>query len=218
MHLAVYPPDGRVRVAVPHRIKNDAVRLAVVTRLSWIHRHKRKYADQERESLREYVSRESHFFEGRRYLLNVIEQNGPPKVVLNTRPVIDLCIRKGTSRARREKVLQEWYRREMKVLIPAMVEKWEKIVGVEVHSWGVKRMKTKWGSCNVRARRIWLNLELIKKPLECLEYVIVHEMVHLRERRHNERFTALMDEFLPQWRLRRDELNRAPLGHTGWKY
>ena len=118
----------------------------------------------------------------------------------------------------REKVLNEWYRRELKARIPPLIEKWEEIIGVQIAEWGVKRMKTKWGSCNIEARRIWFNLELAKKPLPCLEYIVVHEMVHILERHHNERFTSLMDAFLPSWRISRDELNRFPLKHEKWVY
>lgn len=218
MHLAVYPPDGRVRVAVPLRIDDDAVRLAVTVRLPWIRRHQHKYAGQERQSAREYVSRESHYFKGKRYLLNVIEQVGPARVVLTAKPSIDLYVPRGTSRTKRELILHEWYRKELKAQIPSMIEKWERTMGITVNAWGVKKMRTKWGSCNIRARRIWLNLELAKKPEHSLEYVIVHEMVHLLERRHNARFAGLVEQFIPEWRLRRDELNSAPLGHENWQY
>ena len=131
---------------------------------------------------------------------------------------MQLHVRPGASAAQRERVLQRWYRQQLKELIPPMIEKWEAIIGVKVAAWGVKKMKTKWGSCNSEARRIWLNLELAKKPLQCLEYIVVHEMVHLLQRHHNDRFTALMDELLPNWRLHRDELNHAPLGHETWSY
>lgn len=218
MHLAVYPPDGRVRVAVPLHIDDEAVRLAVTVRLPWIRRHQRKLAGQERQSARECVSRESHYFKGRRYLLNVLEHDGPAKVVLDGNVGIDLYVPKRSKRATRELILREWYRKELKSQMPPLIEKWEPIIGVKVHAWGIKKMRTKWGSCNTRARRIWLNLELAKKPFECLEYVVVHEMVHLLERRHNERFMKLMGEYLPHWSLRRDELNRAPLRHESWKY
>ena len=218
MHLAVYPPDGRVRVAVPLRIDDEAVRLAVTTRLPWIRKHQRKFDGQERQSAREYISRESHYFFGRRYLLNVIERPGPAGVVMTGRPSIELHISERTNRRGREKILYEWYRKQLKAIIPDMIKKWEEIMGVQVSAWGVKRMKTRWGSCNSVARRIWINLELAKKPLECLEYIIVHEMVHLLERNHNERFTAYLDRFLPEWRTRRDLLNSFPLRHENWDY
>lgn len=218
LHLAVYPPNGRVRVAVPLRVDNDAVRLAVASRLGWIRRQQKRLAAQDRQSRREFVQKESHYFLGRRYLLNVIIQDDPTKVVINGKPAMDFYISKGVSRSKCGKILQEWYRKELKSLIPPLISKWESITGVQVSDWGVKKMKTKWGTCNTRARRIWINLELAKKPVECLEYIVVHEMVHLLERKHNERFIGYMDRFLPQWRSLRDLLNRFPLRHENWEY
>lgn len=218
LHLAVYPPDGRVRVAAPMLVDDEAVRLAVIARLPWIRRQQGKFAQQERQSAREYVSGESHYFQGRRYLLNVVYRDGPPQVTVRNNTTLDLFVRPGSDTAQRERVLLAWYRRQLKQLIPPLVAKWEEIIGVQVSEWRVKQMKTRWGACNPDARRIWLNLELIKKPASCLEYIVVHEMVHLLERRHNDQFVALMDRFMPQWRLLRDELNQAPLGHATWEY
>ncbi len=218
LHLAVYPPDGRVRVAAPLLVDDEAVRLAVISRLTWIRRQQGKFAQQERQSAREYVSGESHYFQGRRYLLNVVYRDGAPAVAVRNNTTLDLFVRPGSDTAQRERVLLAWYRRQLKQLIPPLVAKWEATIGVEVAEWRVKQMKTRWGACNPDARRIWLNLELIKKPASCLEYIVVHEMVHLLERRHNEQFTAYMDKFLPHWRLLRDELNQAPLGHATWEY
>jgi hypothetical protein len=218
LHLAVYPPDGRVRVAAPLLVDDEAVRLAVISRLTWIRRQQGKFAQQERQSAREYVSGESHYSQGRRYLLNVVYRDGAPTVAVRNNTTLDLFVRPGSDTAQRERVLLAWYRRQLKQLIPPLVAKWETIIGVEVAEWRVKQMKTRWGACNPDAGRIWLNLELIKKPASCLEYIIVHEMVHLLERWHNERFVATMDKFMPQWRLVRDELNQAPLGHATWEY
>jgi len=218
LHLAVYPPNGRVRVAVPLRVDDEAVRLAVISRLTWIKRQQARFAAQERQSEREYVSRESHYYLGDRYLLNVIYRDGPPKVVIRNKATIDLVVRIDSDTAQRERVLLAWYRKQLKQMIPPLIAKWENIMGVQVAEWGVKEMKTRWGTCNPEAGRIWLNLELIKKPVNCLEYVIVHEMVHLLERKHNDRFAAHMDALMPQWRQQRDELNRAPLGHATWEY
>ncbi len=131
---------------------------------------------------------------------------------------IDLYARPETSAEQREQVLQQWYRKQLKVLIPSLLEKWQLVLGVQVAKWGIKRMKTKWGACTIKARRIWINLELAKKPVQCLEYIIVHELVHLLERHHNDRFRKLMDQFMPQWRLHQEELNRAPLGYENWDY
>ena len=218
LHLAVYPPHGRVRVAAPLRLNDEAVRLAVISRLAWIKRQQAKFEGQERQSAREYVSGESHYLQGRRYRLNVIYHDGPPQVSIRNKTRLDLVVRPGSDMAQRERVLLAWYRQQLKALIPPLIAKWEAILGVQVVEWGVKQMKTKWGTCNIVARRIWLNLELIKKPEICLEYVIVHEMVHLLERKHNDRFAALMDRALPQWGLHREELNREPLGHVTWEY
>ncbi len=218
LHLGVYPPHGRVRVAAPLRVSDDAVRLAVISKLGWIRRQRARFEAQPRQSAREMVRGESHYFLGTRYRLSVVHWDGASRVVLRNRSAMQLHVRPGASAALRERVLQRWYRQQLKELIPPMIEKWEAIIGAKVGAWGVKKMKTKWGSCNSEARRIWLNLELAKKPPQCLEYIVVHEMVHLVQRHHNDRFTALMEELLPNWRLHRDELNHAPLGHETWSY
>jgi predicted metal-dependent hydrolase len=218
LHVGVYPPEGRVRVAAPLQVDDDAVRLAVISKLSWIKRQKAHFHEQPRQSKREYVPRESHYFLGRRYLLNVNEHPGVARVEVRRTNQLDLFVPHGADAAQRERVLLAWYRKELKARIPNLIDKWQAVTGIRVDDWSVKRMKTKWGSCNIEARRIWLNLELAKKPVQCLEYIVVHEMVHLLERHHNERFTELMDKFMPQWRLHRDELNRTPLSHEKWGY
>ncbi|OGT34154.1 MAG: metal-dependent hydrolase [Gammaproteobacteria bacterium RBG_16_51_14] len=218
LHLGVYPPNGRVRVAVPLGVNNHAVQLAVIGKLGWIKRKRAMFATQERQSPREYVTGESHYFLGQRYRLNVVTRDGTAAVVIRNNRTIDLFVRKGSDTAYRERVFLAWYRRQLKKMIPSLIQKWEVIVGVKVREWCVKKMKTKWGSCNGKAHRIWLNLELAKKSVQCLEYILVHEMVHILERHHNDRFKLLMDEFMPQWRLHRDELNRAPLGQETWSY
>jgi predicted metal-dependent hydrolase len=205
-------------VAVPLALSDEAVRLAVVGKLGWIKRQRLKFESQPRQSQREMVHGESHYYLGRRFRLRVTEHDGPVRVVLRSTKFIDLCVAPGTGTEQRERLLQRWYRIRLKVMIPPLLEKWQPVIGVKVIDWAIKKMKTKWGSCNIDAGRIWFNLELAKKPPQCLEYIAVHEMVHLLERRHNERFTALMDKFLPQWRLCRDELNRAPLAHETWSY
>lgn len=218
VHLAVYPPDGRVRVAAPLAVDDDAVRLAVVDRLAWIKRQQAAFAEQRRQSERQVVTGESHYLWGRRYRLDVVERDAPYAVRVRGGSTIELSVRSHADRERREQVLLDWYRDEVKARVPTLVEEWERVLEVEVADWGVRRMRTKWGSCSIEARRIWLNLELAKKPPECLEYIAVHEMAHLLERRHNERFRALMDRFLPDWRRRRDLLNAAPLAHEDWTY
>lgn len=218
LHVGVYPPEGRVRVAAPLLMSDEAVRLAVISKLAWIKRQKTHFQEQPRQSKREYVPRESHYFFGRRYLLNVVEHAGRAKVEIRRSRQLDLFVPAGADAAQREKVLREWYRKELKARIPGLIEKWQAVIGVQVADWGVKRMKTKWGSCNREARRIWINLELAKKPIHCLEYIIVHEMVHILERHHDERFATKMDAFMASWRLYRDELNRAPLSNEKWEY
>lgn len=218
LHLGVYPPDGRVRVSAPLWVDDETVRLAVIARLGWIKRHQEAFLRQERQSARECVYRESHYFLGRRYLLKISEGEGPSRVVVQNKTTLNLFVPVGADSAKREQVLNAWYRRELKALIPPMITQWAAVIGVQVTYWGVKKMKTKWGSCNPNTRRIWLNLELAKTPVQCLDYIIVHELVHLLERKHNDRFRSLMDTFMPQWRLHRDELNRVPLGHEHWCY
>ncbi len=218
LHLSVHPPEGRVRVSAPSLLDNEAVRLAVISKLRWIRRKQKAFAEQPRQSQREMVTGESHYFMGRRYRLNVLECAGSNRVDLNGNSELRMQVRPGAGRDKREQVLTEWYRQHMKALLPNLIAQWQQIIGVQVDDWGVKKMKTRWGSCNIRDRRIWLNLELAKKPPHCLEYVLVHEMVHLLERQHNERFRALMDQFMPQWRVYRDELNQTPLGHEEWAY
>lgn len=216
LHPGVYPPHGRVRVAAPLRISNDAVRLAVISKLRWIKRQRARFETQPRQSRREMVSGESHYFLGQRYRLRVSTREGAGKVLVRNRSTIELHVRPETSAEQREWVLQQWYRQQLKGMIPPLLEKWEATLGIRAADWGVKKMKTRWGTCNAKARRIWLNLELAKKPVQCLEYIIAHELVHLIERRHNGRFIAIMDEHLPQWRVHRQELNSSPLAHDTW--
>jgi len=218
LHVGVYPPNGRVRVAAPLRHDDEAVRLAVISRLGWIRRQQEAFRQQARQSPREMVTGESHYYLGRRYRLHVVEHNGPPALILRNNTTMELRIRPGSEAERREAVLHRWYRERLRELLPSLAAKWEPKVGVASTEIRIKKMKTRWGTCNPAARRIWLNLELAKKPLSCLEYILVHELVHLRERHHNERFRELMDQLMPQWRIYREELNRAPLAHEEWRY
>jgi hypothetical protein len=217
LHLAVYPPTGRVRIAAPLRLEDEALRFFAISKLSWIKKHQRRFASQERQSEREYVSGESHFYNGKRYILEVIFHSAKPKIVLGHKK-LKLLVRENNTKHQRAMVLAEWYRERLKEQIPSLIDKWGKRMGVEVRAWGIKQMKTRWGTCNARAQRIWLNLELAKKSDRCLEYVLVHEMVHLLERKHSDRFIALMNEFMPQWRSQKEELNRAILNYSQWKY
>jgi len=218
IHLAVYPPTGRVRIAAPLRINDDAIRLFAISKLGWIKRHQRKFEGQERISPREYKNRESHYYQGKRYLLNIIEDDKPPKVVLKNKTYIDLYVRPQTPTDKRHEIMNEWYRVQLKKQIPELIEKWEKKLNVKVGEWQVKLMKTKWGSCNIEKKRIWINLELAKKPINCLEYLVVHEIVHLIERHHNDKFLYYMDKYLPDWKQIKTELNKLPVSHADWNY
>jgi predicted metal-dependent hydrolase len=207
LHLSVLPPNGRVRISVPKKMDDEAVRLFVISKISWIKKQRSKFEKQERQPEREFISGESHYFLGQRYLINVNYTNKrKQEVKIRNKTYIDLYVREGSTKEQKQNVMKEWYRRELKALIPPLIEKWESIIGVKVEYWGVKSMKTRWGSCNIVAKRIWLNLELAKKNPLCLEYIIVHEMVHLLERHHNERFISYMDKFLPNWRSIKAEL------------
>ncbi len=216
LHLGVYPPYGRVRVAAPLKLSDDAVRLAVVTRMGWIRRQRAKFDAQSRQSERCYVSGETHYFLGQRYRLNLINGARAGRVSIRNSRNLDLFVRDGSDQIVRERVFLGWYREELRNRTAPLVEKWAARMKVPMPDWGIKRMKTKWGTCNIEARRIWLNLELIKKPPQCLEYIVVHEMAHFFVRHHSDEFVALMDRRLPQWRSIRDELNREPLGHELW--
>lgn len=218
LHLGVYPPNGRVRVAAPLALTEDAIRLAVVDKLGWIKRQRASFASQPRQSAREMVRGESHYFLGQRYRLIVHEQDAPPRVAVRGLRTMDLFVRPGTERDQRMAILESWYRVQLKQMVAELMAVWQPRLGVRVSAWGVKKMKTKWGSCTIEARRIWLNLELAKKPLRTVEYVIVHELTHLLERNHTERFVSLMNRHLPDWQARRSELQRSPLGAEKWTY
>lgn len=218
VHLSVYPPDGQVRLAVPLHIDDEAARLAIIDRLEWIRRQQKELAEQPRQSEREMITGESHFVWGQRCLLNVIRHTGPNHVHCSGPRSLDLYVRPEADADRRREILASWYRNEVKARMPGLIAEWEPALDVDVADWGVRKMKTKWGSCSIDARRIWVNLELAKKPPQCLEHIVVHEMVHLLERHHNDRFRALMDHHMPNWRLHRDTLNKAPLAHEDWSY
>ncbi len=218
LHVGVYPPVGRVRVAAPLRLSAEAVRVAVVTRLAWIRRQQKSFRAQARQTRRDMVSGESHYFLGRRYRLRVRETEGRPEVRLRGVSTLELYVRPGSDLTVREAVLVRWYRERLRELLPPLIAKWEPRVGRQAAEVRIKKMKTRWGSCVPPVRRIWLNLELVKKPPQCLEYILVHELVHLRVREHDERFRQWMDALVPGWRRIRDELNQAPLAHEEWQY
>lgn len=217
LHVGVYPPDGRVRVAVPLAVSDNAVRSAIASRLGWIKRQRRSFENQLRESEREVVSGETLYFLGQRYRVRLVVEEAPRYVALRGR-TMEVHARPGDDAARRRELIHNWYREQLRALIPPLLRKWQRRVGARADAFGIKRMKTKWGSCSAARRRIWLNLELAKKPAACLEYVIVHELVHLRFLHHDENFSALMYRLLPRWPHARRLLNAAPLVHSEWRY
>ena len=218
LHLSILPPDGKIRVSSPLHLKDDVIRSLVATRIPWIRRQRATFSAQERQTPREYISGESHYVLGKAHRLKVVWENGPPSVKVKGRNRIVLQVRRNSSLARREEVLMGWYRNELRVISAKLLEAWQKRIGVAVRSWGIKRMKTRWGTCNRKAGRILLNLELVKKPMACIEYVVVHELLHLIEKKHNERFVELMTKHLPKWRTSKEELNRFMLAHEEWSY
>lgn len=217
LHIGVYPPFGRVRVAAPPPLNDEAIRLAVVSRLAWIRKKREQVKRQARQSRREMVDGEAHYAWGRKYRLRVVGDGARRRVELKG-DWLELHVPKGADRDSRERRLMAWYRDHLKAEIPPIIEKWAPILDVEEPTWMVRRMKTKWGTCMPDQAKIWLNLELAKKPPECLEYIIVHEMIHLLERHHTDRFYALQARFLPSWRTHREVLNDQPLAAEGWSH
>ena len=216
VHLSVHPPTGRVRISAPERMNTDKVRVFAISKLDWIKRHQTAFKGQERETPREYLDRESHYLWGRRYLLWIYEMDAPPELQLSPGKM-HLRVRPGTDLEKRRAIVSEFYREQIRAETPPLIAKWGRILGVSVDRLYVQHMKTRWGSCNPRARSIRINTELAKKPKHCLEYIVVHEMVHFLDSRHGERFVSLMDRFMPQWHLHRDDLNRHPLAHEDWR-
>jgi predicted metal-dependent hydrolase len=217
IHLSVYPPLGAVRIAAPARMDLDTIRVYAISKLGWIRKHRDKIRAQQRETPREYLDRESHTVWGRRYLLRIVEADKPPAVELSPNTLY-LHVRPGTSATKREAVLTAWYRQQLQEVAPALIAKWEPVMGVKVARLSIRQMKTRWGSCTPATRAIRLNTELAKKPAVCLEYIVVHELAHLLEPSHNQRFVSLMNGFLPQWRDIRDLLNDQPVRHEQWRY
>jgi predicted metal-dependent hydrolase len=217
IHLSVHPPAGKVRISAPLRMNLETIRVFAISKLDWIKQQQKKFKAQQRETPREYLDRESHYVWGKRYLLQVIESDAAPAVELKHNKML-LRVRPGTGEEKRQAIVDEWYRAQLKEAVPSLIAKWEPLMDVKVERFFVQKMKTKWGSCNAGARSIRVNTELAKKPRECLEYILVHEMVHLIVRHHDERFTGMMDRYLPSWRLIRQTLNAAPLAHANWAY
>ena len=217
IHLCVYPPICHVRIAAPLRMNLDTIRIYAISKLGWIKKQQQKFREQIRETPREYLNKESHYFFGKRYLLRVIELDESPRVRIK-HTTIDLYVRPDSDIQKKHDVMEQWYREQLKELVPSIIQKWEKIMGVSPNEFAIKRMKTKWGTCNREAKRIWLNLELAKKPYPCIEYIVVHEMAHLLERNHNSNFVAIMDNYLPEWKQLKMELNKLPVSHVEWGF
>lgn len=217
VHLSVLPPEGKVRVAAPEGMPLDTIRVFVISKLGWIRTQQRKFMAQERETPREFLSKESHYLWGKRYLLEISYADAAPVVSVTPR-ALRLQVRPGTDQARCSDVLDAWYRSQVRAAVPALLSKWEPILGVRAKRVFVQRMKTKWGSCTPESAYIRLNTELAKKPPECLEYIVAHELVHLLEPTHSERFAALMDTYLPHWKHLRHQLNSLPVRHEDWEH
>lgn len=217
VHLSVYPPAGRIRISAPEHMALDTIRVFAISKLPWIKSQQRKVRAQEREAPRDYIDRESHYLWGKRYLLAVVERDAAPAIDLQHKRIV-LGVRPGTSMEYREELLDAWYREQLKKALPPLLQKWEVLMNVKASKVFVQRMKTKWGSCNPSSRAIRLNTDLAKKPPECLEYIIVHELAHLIEPSHNARFVSVMNLFMPKWEYFREELNNLPVRHENWAY
>jgi len=218
LHLSVLPPDGKIRVSSPMRMKDDAIRTLIATRIPWIRKQRAKFAEQPRQTPREFVSGEDHYFLGQRYRLEVVVKDEPSRVFLKGKNRIVLQVRSNATLERRREVMMDWYRKELRIVAGELLEKWQNKISAQVKSWGIKKMRTRWGTCNQKTGSVWLNLELMKKPSACIEYVVVHELLHLIEKKHNERFASLMMQYLPKWLHSKQELNRFILSHEKWSY
>lgn len=205
-YLSVLPTVGRVRVSVPLDVSDEVVRAFVIRKYDWIKKHIKSFREQERQSPREYVSGESHYLRGKRYLMKV-ETANRPKIEIRNKKYIFFYVPEYYSKEQRERYCENWLRKELRKDLEILVPKWEGIMGLKINEVRIKKMKTKWGSCNPIAKRVWINLELIKKPQKYLEYVIVHELAHLINRKHNKRFKAIMDKYMPGWETYRRDLN-----------
>lgn len=215
VHLSVHPPDGRVSLTAPLNTRLEVARAYAISKLIWIRTQQEKLAKQPRETKREFVKRESHFLWGRRYLLNVIHTDGKQHVTIDHKR-INLYVNPGARREKREEIFYEWQKKQLHEFVKFQIAKWESIMNVKANSYFLQKMKTKWGSCNHKSGNIRINTELVKKPKDLVEYVIVHELAHLIVPVHNERFISLLDKYYPNWREARMELNELPLGHVKW--
>lgn len=218
LHISVLPPDGKVRVSAPIKLNDDLIRSAIIQRLSWIRKQQRDFQAQIRQSDREMLTGESHYLWGKRYLLEVIEGKGRHHITQQGINKLRLYISPNTTVENKQLVLSDYYRAQLKEQLSPLINKWQNKLGVKASFIGVRRMKTKWGSCDPKTARIWLNLELAKKPTECLEYILVHELVHLLERHHNNQFIALMDKYMPKWQTYKQLLKDTSIAEEQWSY
>lgn len=210
IHLSVHPPLGNVTISAPKHLDPDIVRVFAIGKLGWIRKERSKFINQPREQVKEFTTQESHYFLGKRYLLRVTESGSKSKVVLH-HSHIELIVPIAATVEKKRQVLYQWYRKELRALLTRMISDWEKKMAVKVSSFGIRKMKTKWGSCNSAAGTIWFNIELAKRSKDEIEYVVVHELVHLLERNHNKKFVLLMNHFLPDWRIRKQILNKGEI-------
>ena len=215
VHLSVHPPNGRVTLTAPAATRLEVARAYAISKLGWIREQRSVLLAQARETPRRFVGRESHYLWGRRHLLSVDYQECKPFVSLDHKR-IKLTVRPGSNAQQRAAVIHEWHKSLLHEAVPALICKWEQKLGVSVARYFLQKMKTKWGSCNYAASHIRLNTELVKKPKDLLEYVVLHEMVHLREPTHSARFVAILSEHWPQWREARQEINELPLTAQAW--
>lgn len=217
VHLGVYPPNGSVRISAPLCTDLNKIRVFAISKLSWIKKQQQKIQQQKREFPREYLERESHYLWGKRYLLKIIEEHSPTKIIQKHSCLV-MFVRPNTTQEQRANILSSWYREQLKAELPELIEKWAPILNIEVNKFYIQQMKTRWGSCNPQKQNIRLNTELAKKPLICLEYIVVHEMLHLIEPSHNTKFMTLMKQFMPKWHQVKEELNHLPVRHENWTY
>ena len=216
IHLGVYPPNGKIRIAVPLKTKKESIRLYVISKTPWIKKQQKFFEKQPRQTPRKYVTGETHYIFGKAYRLNVIKSNEPPKISIKKKTHIDLYVKKSSTILQRRIIFEKFYRKELETILTKSIKKWEKKVGAKAKEYRIKKMKTKWGTCNDKDKRIWLNLELAKKPFHCIDYVLVHELIHLKERKHNDKFISLLESAYPRWQEHKDELNRGILGFFEW--